>query len=92
MRVLVVGAGEVGYHLAERLSEENQDVVIIESDPERADFASQHLDVLTGFSDAGKLVAHLNTLYPLEQTAAAFAESKAGHVVGKVAIAINGGR
>jgi trk system potassium uptake protein TrkA len=45
--VLIVGAGEVGYHLAQRLSEENQDVVLIESDPERADFATQQLDVLT---------------------------------------------
>lgn len=42
-----MGAGEVGYHLAERLSQESQDVVLIESDPERADFASQHLDVMT---------------------------------------------
>ena len=47
MRVVVLGAGEVGFHLAERLSREHQDVVIIESDPERADFASQQLDVLT---------------------------------------------
>ena len=47
MRVVVLGAGEVGYHLAERLSRENQDVVIIESDPERADFAGQQLDVMT---------------------------------------------
>ena len=47
MRVLVVGAGEVGFHLAKRLSEESQDVVLIESDPERAEFAQQHLDVLT---------------------------------------------
>ncbi len=47
MKVLVVGAGEVGYHLARRLSEESQDVVLIESDPERAEFAQQHLDVLT---------------------------------------------
>lgn len=47
MRVLVVGAGEVGFHLARRLSEENQDVVLIEGDPERADFAAQQLDVLT---------------------------------------------
>src|SRR5690606_30848819 len=31
MRVVVLGAGEVGYHLAERLSQENQDVVIVES-------------------------------------------------------------
>ena len=42
-----MGAGEVGFHLAERLSQENQDVVLIEADPERAAFASQQLDVMT---------------------------------------------
>lgn len=47
MRVLVVGAGEVGFHLAQRLSEEHQDVVIIEDDPERAETAAQQLDVQT---------------------------------------------
>jgi trk system potassium uptake protein TrkA len=47
MRVVVVGAGEVGFHLAERLSAESQDVVIIESDPDRAEFAAQQLDVQT---------------------------------------------
>ena len=47
MRVLVVGAGEVGFHLAQRLSEEHQDVVIIEEDPERAETAVQQLDVQT---------------------------------------------
>jgi trk system potassium uptake protein TrkA len=47
MRVIIVGAGEVGYHLAERLSQESQDVVVIESDPERAERASDVLDVLT---------------------------------------------
>ncbi len=47
MKVLIVGGGEVGFHLARRLSEENQDVILIESDPERADFATQQLDVLT---------------------------------------------
>ncbi len=47
MRVIIVGAGEVGYHLAERLSQESQDVVVIEADPERAERASELLDVLT---------------------------------------------
>ena len=47
MRVLIVGAGEVGFHLAERLSEENQDVVVIEADPDRADHTSEQLDVMT---------------------------------------------
>jgi trk system potassium uptake protein TrkA len=47
MRVIIVGAGEVGYHLAERLSQENQDVVVIETDAERAGRASDLLDVMT---------------------------------------------
>ncbi len=47
MKVLIVGAGEVGFHLAQRLSEEGQDVILIESDPDRAEFASQQLDVMT---------------------------------------------
>lgn len=55
MKVLVVGAGEVGFHLAQRLSEENQDVVVIESDPERADFTSQQLDVLTVVGNGASL-------------------------------------
>ena len=47
MRVIIVGAGEVGYHLAERLSQESHDVVVIENDPERAERASDVLDVMT---------------------------------------------
>ncbi|RLB25185.1 MAG: Trk system potassium transporter TrkA [Deltaproteobacteria bacterium] len=33
MKIIIIGAGEVGFHIAQRLSEENQDVVIIEKDP-----------------------------------------------------------
>lgn len=47
MRIVIVGAGEVGFHLAQRLSEEAQDVILIESDPERAEHVSAQLDVLT---------------------------------------------
>lgn len=55
MKVIVVGAGQVGFHLAQRLSEESQDVILVESDPERADFASQHLDVLTVVGNGASL-------------------------------------
>jgi trk system potassium uptake protein len=47
MRIVIVGAGEVGYHVARRLSEEQQDVVLIEADPDRAEFVGNQLDVLT---------------------------------------------
>lgn len=46
MRIIVVGAGEVGYHLAMRLSEERHDGVVIERDPELAGRIQAQLDVL----------------------------------------------
>ena len=46
MRIIVVGAGEVGYHLAMRLSEERHDVVVIERDPELVGRIQAQLDVL----------------------------------------------
>jgi trk system potassium uptake protein TrkA len=71
MRVLIVGAGQVGFQLAKRLSEEDQDVVLIDLDPQRASYASEQLDVLAvtgngaslpvlekaGLSGAGMLLA-----------------------------------
>ncbi|MDH5758774.1 MAG: Trk system potassium transporter TrkA [Gemmatimonadota bacterium] len=55
MKVLIVGAGEVGYHLAQRLSEENHDVVLIDSNPERVEFAAQQLDVITLLGNGASL-------------------------------------
>jgi len=46
MRVVIIGAGAVGFHLAERLSVEGQDVVVIEADARRAAAVSEQLDVL----------------------------------------------
>lgn len=57
MRVVVVGAGEVGFHLAQRLSEEHQDVVVIESDPDQAEHAARHLDVQTVVANGASLSA-----------------------------------
>lgn len=46
MRIVIVGAGAVGSYLAEKLSYEGQDVVVIESDPERAAAAQSEIDCL----------------------------------------------
>ena len=45
MRILIVGAGEVGYHVAERLAKEHHDVVVIDVDRDRLDYVESHLDV-----------------------------------------------
>ncbi|MCP3973340.1 MAG: Trk system potassium transporter TrkA [bacterium] len=46
MRIVIVGAGAVGSYLAERLSSEGQDIVLIESDAARAAELQTELDVL----------------------------------------------
>ena len=50
MNIVIVGAGEVGTHIASQLVSEQKDVVIIEKDPESAAKASSMLDclVITG--------------------------------------------
>ncbi|MDX1623575.1 MAG: Trk system potassium transporter TrkA [Gemmatimonadota bacterium] len=46
MRIIVIGAGEVGHHLAGRLSAEQHDVVVIEKDPVIASRVQSQLDLL----------------------------------------------
>jgi trk system potassium uptake protein TrkA len=45
MRVIVVGAGEVGYQVAQRLSAEQHDVVVVDVNPERLEYIQSRIDV-----------------------------------------------
>ena len=45
MKVIIVGAGEVGFHIASHLALENKDVVIIDNNPEATRRISDNLDV-----------------------------------------------
>ena len=47
MKIIIVGAGEVGYHIASHLALENKEVVIIDKDPEAIRRVSDSLDVQT---------------------------------------------
>ncbi|MDO3377607.1 Trk system potassium transporter TrkA [Geoalkalibacter halelectricus] len=46
MRILIVGTGQVGYFLCERLSEEGHEVTLIDNDPEHLNRAQERLNVL----------------------------------------------
>ncbi|MFP4194742.1 MAG: Trk system potassium transporter TrkA [Desulfosalsimonas sp.] len=45
MKIIIVGAGEVGYHVASRLSFEKKDVVVIDRDPAAIRRLSDNVDV-----------------------------------------------
>lgn len=46
MRIVIVGAGEVGTHLAKMLSNEEQNIVLMDQDGKKLERASHHLEVL----------------------------------------------
>lgn len=46
MQIVIVGAGKVGYAIAQQLLLEGHDITVIESDTERAEYISSTLDVI----------------------------------------------
>lgn len=47
MRVIIIGAGKVGYQITESLSREGLDVVVVEHDQDVIDSINENLDVMT---------------------------------------------
>lgn len=46
MNVLIVGAGDIGYHLSRRLALEKYDITMVDSDPKRVEHARERHDAL----------------------------------------------
>ena len=47
MRIVIAGAGKLGYSIAQLLAEDQFDVVVVEKDPKRKEVVQASLDVLT---------------------------------------------
>jgi trk system potassium uptake protein TrkA len=45
LKIIIVGAGEVGFHIASHLARENKDVVVVDRDAEALRRVADHLDV-----------------------------------------------
>ena len=52
MKIIIAGAGDVGFHLAKLLSYESQDIYVIDLDNDKLDYLDSHLDVITTKGDA----------------------------------------
>lgn len=52
MKIIIAGAGDVGFHLAKLLSYESQDTFIIDLDGDKLNYLNNHLDVITQKGDA----------------------------------------
>ncbi|MDE6444015.1 MAG: Trk system potassium transporter TrkA [Muribaculaceae bacterium] len=47
MKIVIAGAGEVGTHLAKLLSNENQDIILLDSDQSRLDVINDNYNLMT---------------------------------------------
>jgi len=52
MKIIIAGAGEVGFHLAKLLSYESQDITLIDTNKESLAYADTHLDIRVVRGDA----------------------------------------
>ena len=52
MKIIIAGAGDVGFHLAKLLSYESQDTYVIDFDGDKLSYINNHLDVITKKGDA----------------------------------------
>ena len=52
MKIIIAGAGDVGFHLAKLLSYESQDTYVIDFDGDKLNYINNHLDVITKKGDA----------------------------------------
>ncbi len=52
MKIIIAGAGDVGFHLAKLLSYEAQDTYVIDFDGDKLEYIDNHLDVFTKKGDA----------------------------------------
>lgn len=61
MRVIVIGTGEVGQHIAGALSDEQHDVTVVERDEERTEMLQNQLDalVISGNGASPKFLAEI---------------------------------
>jgi trk system potassium uptake protein TrkA len=62
MKIIIAGAGEVGYHLAKQLSNENHDITVIDLDNSSLERVNSVMDVLTvtGSSTSLKILRKAN--------------------------------
>ena len=47
MKIVIAGAGEVGSHLAKMLSNESNEITVIDADSERLEYLNANADIIT---------------------------------------------
>ena len=81
MKIIIAGAGDVGFHLAEHLVAENQDITLVDTDQEVLDVVGARLDVLTIQGNAASIGVLLQAQVERAQLMLAMTTSETTNIV-----------
>ena len=62
MKIIIAGAGEVGFHLAKLLSFESQDITLIDNKKSNLNIAEHQLDIKTIEGNSASISVLLSTI------------------------------
>ena len=62
MKIIIAGAGEVGFHLAKLLSFESQDITLIDNKKSNLNIAENQLDIKTIEGNSASISVLLSTI------------------------------
>ena len=55
MRIIIAGAGDVGFYIAKMLAGEAQNLIVIDKDPDKIEYLESHLDAMTIHGNASSV-------------------------------------
>ena len=55
MKIVIIGGGKIGFSLAEELTNENHDIVLVDNDKEKVKMISETLDVMTLYGNGAAI-------------------------------------
>ena len=79
MKIIIIGSGKVGVGLAERLTQEDHELVLVDRDPEALETAENTLDIM-GMEGDGTNAWYETFVFPTQAAAIAYVAPLTGSV------------
>ena len=84
MKIVIAGAGDMGFHLARLLASEKQEIILIDTNDDVLDYAKSHLDVFTIKGDSSSIEVLNNAMVSSAKMFLAVTASEKNNLVSSI--------
>lgn len=84
MRIVIAGAGDMGFHLARLLASEKQEIILIDTNEDVLDYAQSHLDVYTIKGDSSSIEILSNAMVSSAKLFLAVTQSEKNNLISSI--------